>query len=48
MFTRAGTEVQYLVSLAHHFRVVLHDKHRVSQVAQSLHNLNQAAGVARV
>jgi len=46
VFTRAGTEVHYMVSLADGFLIVLHDDKRIAAVAQKFKGIKQAAVVA--
>ena len=45
---RLGADVDDVVGGADHLLLVLHDDHRVAQVAQLLQDLDQAVRVARV
>jgi hypothetical protein len=45
---RHRTHVDDVIGSAHHFFIVLHHDHGVTQVAQFLQHLDQAQGVTRV
>ena len=48
IFACARPEIDYMVGRPHHFRIVLDDENRVSEVAQLFENANEPPGVARV
>ena len=46
VFTRSGTEIQNAIRSRHHFRIMLNNKDRVSQITQLVQDVDQAFGIS--